>query len=469
MFSLLLMLTVVVFLGVAVVSMSSEIYKRSLYKDIKSMGGLFISCVEDEYSVTGSLESDDVKRIHRNFMRTNKLKVYVYGEDGTCIHSGAGEGREPRPLSDTIRKAVDEDGEYLSLDSSSLSKSEPYIIYGTDFTITDWQQEKQDIYVVIYGRTDSIGSFTTTVMIAYIAAAALLLMIGGFAMMRRIKRLIRYEEHFQKVAEKYAKGDFSEKIDASAPDANKDIAEYVNTIAENVAKSDERSKTFVANVSHELRTPMTTIGGFVDGILDGTIPKVRQNEYLVLISQEIKRLRILISSMLNMTRFESGTMRPNFTETNLTDLVIQTVLMFEKRIEEKNLDVVGLDSGRISAVVDADLMQQVIYNLVENAVKFVNVNGTLSFRFEHDDGWYVIGIKNTGEGLKNDEIQQVFDRFYKTDSSRGKDTTGLGLGLSISRKIVHLHDGHIVVKSVYGEYTEFLIQIPDKRDEQSKG
>jgi signal transduction histidine kinase len=214
---------------------------------------------------------------------------------------------------------------------------------------------------------------------------------------------------------------------------------------------------------------MTTIGGFVDGILDGTVPKARQNEYLVLISKEIKRLRILISSMLNMTRFESGTMRPNFTETNLTDLVIQTVLMFEKRIEEKNLDVVGLDSGRISAVVDADLMQQVIYNLVENAVKFVNVNGTLSFRFEHDDGWYVIGIKNTGEGLKNNEIQQVFDRFYKTDSSRGKDTTGLGLGLSISRKIVHLHDGHIVVKSVYGEYTEFLIQIPDKRDEQSKG
>ena len=168
--------------------------------------------------------------------------------------------------------------------------------------------------------------------------------------------------------------------------------------------------------------------------------------------------------MLNMSRFESGTMRPNFRDTNLTELVIKTVLMFEKRIEEKQLQVEELDSERIIAEVDADLIQQVIYNLVENAVKFVNTGGTLSFRFEKENGICTIGIKNTGEGLKDNEIQQVFDRFYKTDSSRGKDTTGLGLGLSISRKIVHLHNGHIVVKSVYGEYTEFLIQIPEKQN-----
>ena len=189
----------------------------------------------------------------------------------------------------------------------------------------------------------------------------------------------------------------------------------------------------------------------------------------MLVSKEIKRLRILISSMLNMTRFESGTLTPNFKETNLTDLVIQVVLMFEKKIEDKKLEVEELDSYRLTAVVDADLMQQVIYNLVENAVKFVNVGGTLSFRFEQQDDLCIIGIRNTGEGLKNEEIAQVFDRFYKTDSSRGKDTTGLGLGLSISRKIVHLHRGHIVVKSVYGEYTEFQVQIPrDPRLKESK-
>ena len=164
--------------------------------------------------------------------------------------------------------------------------------------------------------------------------------------------------------------------------------------------------------------------------------------------------------MLNMSRFEAGTLRPNFQETNLTELVIKVVLMFEKRIEEKKLEIEELDSSRLFAVVDADLMQQVIYNLVENAVKFVNEGGTLSFTFEEKEDMCTVGIKNTGEGLKDSEIEQVFNRFYKTDSSRGKDKTGLGLGLSISRKIVHLHNGHIVVKSVYGEYTEFLVQIP---------
>jgi signal transduction histidine kinase len=161
-------------------------------------------------------------------------------------------------------------------------------------------------------------------------------------------------------------------------------------------------------------------------------------------------------------------MAPNFRETNLTDLVIQVVLMFEKRIEDKHLNVEELDSGRLDAIVDADLMQQVIYNLVENAVKFVNEGGTLSFRFEQHDDICIVGVRNTGEGLRDTEIQQVFDRFYKTDSSRGKDTTGLGLGLSISRKIVHLHHGHIVVKSVYGEYTEFQIQIPEDPTKSGK-
>ena len=241
------------------------------------------------------------------------------------------------------------------------------------------------------------------------------------------------------------------------------LASSLNEMGDFIKTNDDVSKNFIANVSHELRTPMTTIGGFVDGILDGTIPKSKQNQYLVLVSQEIKRLRILVSSMLNMTKFESGTMKPNFTEINLTDTVISTVLMFEKKIEDKNLEIDGLDSERLMVVADKDLMQQVIYNVVENAVKFVNKGGTISFAFNEIDKFAYVSIKNTGEGLKNDELSQVFDRFYKTDSSRGKDTTGLGLGLAISRKIIHLHNGQIIVKSVYNEYTEFTIKIPVKQ------
>jgi signal transduction histidine kinase len=325
------------------------------------------------------------------------------------------------------------------------------------------------MFAKFYTKSNDINSFSVKMTIVYALICAVSIFIQLFVIRHKFNKLSNYENDFKRISEQYARRDFSEKIPTDVPYTTPEIAEYVNTVAADVAKSEETSKTFIANVSHELRTPITTIGGFVDGILDGTIPKSKQNEYLVLVSKEIKRLRILISSMLNMSRFETGTLMPNFRDVNLTEIVIQTVLMFEKKIEDKHLEVEGLGSDRMTCEVDADLIQQVVYNLVENAVKFVNDGGILSFRFERSvTGMCTIGIKNTGEGLKNTEITQVFDRFYKTDSSRGKDTTGLGLGLAISRKIVHLHHGHIVVKSVVGEYTEFLIQLPEKQP-QRKG
>ena len=367
-------------------------------------------------------------------------------------------------ISEKERERLEKD-DYLALEAKSISANEPYMLYASCFFL----QGQNDLipnrmYAKIYANSSSVNSFSVKLMVFYTLFCLLSVFIQMFILSRRFKGLSNYENTFRRISEQFAKRDFSENIPVSVPYTTPEIAEYVNKVAADVAKSEETSKTFIANVSHELRTPITTIGGFVDGILDGTIPKGRQKEYLILVSKEIQRLRILISSMLNMSRFETGTLRPNFRDVNLTDIVIQTVLMFEKKIEDKHLEVEGLGSDRMSAEVDPDLIQQVIYNLVENAVKFINDGGVLSFRFERSvNGSCTIGIKNTGEGLKNDEIQQVFDRFYKTDSSRGKDTTGLGLGLAISRKIVHLHHGHIVVKSVYGEYTEFLIQLPEKQ------
>ena len=362
-----------------------------------------------------------------------------------------------------------EDDYYLELDKNGYSKNEPRLTYGRRiFLKTDDSGIPVRMYAVFYGVTNSINSFILKITLYYLLIALIIAIAAYLIIRRRMKKLESYEEEFLRIAAMYAKGNFSETISTDFDGGMKEIAEYVNALASNIENSEDTSKTFIANVSHELRTPITTVGGFVDGILDGTIPKARQNEYLVLVSKEIHRLKILISSMLNMTKYESGSLVPNFREANITDLVIQTVLMFEKKIEAKQLDVFGLDSGRLNVYIDVDLMQQVIYNLVENAVKFVDQAGTLVFRFDKTEEWYEIGIKNTGEGLKDSEIQQVFDRFYKTDSSRGKDTTGLGLGLSISRKIVHLHKGHIVVKSVYGEYTEFIIQLPiiDKKPKQ---
>ncbi|MCM1132120.1 MAG: HAMP domain-containing histidine kinase [Ruminococcus flavefaciens] len=457
--TMIIIFLVIMITGILVVSICSKMYENSRLNDLKNVGNFYINCVSSEYK-SGETDYQDcllyADNLSKKLADSHNLKIYLYDSDGKCVIPG----NENMKLDESLRIRIAFNPEISELSNTSLSNNEPYLIFGKEFYLNP-ETYYTDLYLVVYGGTENIDKFTIQITLTYIVIALIAFLICFFLMKIKIHKNIVFENDFMRIIEKYTKGDFSEKLETDLSPNLKHISERVNTLASNFEKSEEISSTFIANVSHELRTPMTTIGGFVDGILDGTIKKSKQQEYLVLVSQEIQRLRILITSMLNMSRFESGTMMPNFRETNLTDLVIKVVLMFEKKIEDKQLEIEGLDSGRLVAVADSDLMQQVVYNLVENAVKFVNKGGTLSFSFDKKDDICIIGIKNTGEGLKDSEIQQVFNRFYKTDSSRGKDKTGLGLGLSISRKIVHLHNGHIVVKSVYGEYTEFQIQIPE--------
>ncbi len=452
-YTMIIILIIITIAGILIISICSKLFENSRLKDLQNVGSFYITSVSAEYisDNTDYIEYSDSLR--KNLMDNHDVRICMYNSNGNCIISDCG---NHDIIDADMRTRIDNEKEILEFYSSSLSQNEPYMLYGSEFMLDD-----ENLYLLVYGGTENIDAFTIKTTLTYLVIALTSIVICYILMRLKISRNMKFEEDFLRIIEKYTKGDFSESLSTDLSPNLQHISEYVNTLASNFEKSEEISKTFIANVSHELRTPMTTIGGFVDGILDGTIRKSKQHEYLVLVSQEIQRLRILITSMLNMSRFESGTMSPNFQETNLTDLVIKVVLMFEKKIEDKHLEIEELDSSRLTAVIDPDLMQQVVYNLVENAVKFVNEGGTLSFSFEKKDGICIIGIRNTGEGLKDSEIQQVFNRFYKTDSSRGKDKTGLGLGLSISRKIVHLHNGHIVVRSVYGKYTEFQIQIPE--------
>lgn len=457
-----MIISIIIFIGVIIISVSSSIYKRTELDKLKTVGNLFISCIKEKYNSTGSIESKSTKNFHGIFMEEHQLMIYLYDENGNCIFSADDEKNNMLIQSD-IKSYIDKK-EYLDFDSEGISKNEPHLLYGNQFQVKYQGNEPHKMYALIYGSTYNISRFTMEIFFIYLLFSIVSIIFSCLIMKKKAEKYASYTDNMIRIIKQYSHGDFSEKIVADNDGFFGEAEKHINTLAANVEKSEEMSKTFIANVSHELRTPITTIGGFVDGILDGTIPKSQRNEYLILVSNEIHRLKILISSMLNMSRFESGTLKPNFKETNLTDLVIKTVFMFEKKIEAKHIEIEELDSERLVAVVDPDLMQQVIYNLIENAVKFVNDGGKISFKFEKENDMCIIGIKNTGEGLKDSEIPKIFDRFYKTDFSRGKDTTGLGLGLSISRKILRINNGHIVVKSVYGEYTEFQIQVPEKQN-----
>ena len=221
------------------------------------------------------------------------------------------------------------------------------------------------------------------------------------------------------------------------------------------------SRSFVANVSHELKTPMTTIAGFIDGILDGTIPPERQSHYLRIVSDEVKRLSRLVKTMLNLSRIDNGELKLRPADFDISETVLSTVLTFEKSIDEKQIDVRGLDALAPKQVHgDEDLLHQVVYNLVENAVKFTNPGGYIKFTVCDSIDRVAVDIENSGSGIQADELPLVFEKFYKTDKSRSQDKNGMGLGLYLVKTIIRLHGGDISVTSAVDQFTRFSFYIP---------
>lgn len=260
---------------------------------------------------------------------------------------------------------------------------------------------------------------------------------------------------------RFAGGDFSVRVPVTDETEVGQLAGAFNNMAMSLASSETMRRSFIANVSHELKTPMTSISGFVDGILDGTIPDEQRNHYLEIVSAETKRLSRLVRSMLDLSRIDSGDMKLHRSRFNLTNTVTNTLLSFEKMIEEKNIDIQGMEHIRQLYVNgDPDLIHQVVYNLMDNAVKFTNPGGFISIRIYSRERNAYVRIANSGIGIPSDELPHVFERFYKTDKSRSHDKSGVGLGLFIVKTIISLHGGGIEARSSEGSYCEFEFYIP---------
>lgn len=317
-------------------------------------------------------------------------------------------------------------------------------------------------YVITAMPSGGLGQYTLETINTYLISAVLVLLFASIVIYPMTYRMVKPFREMAAVTRKFANGDFSGRVSVKGKDEVAELAAALNSMAVSLSATENMSRSFVANISHELKTPMTTISGFVDGILDGTIPEEKQAHYLRIVSDEVKRLSRLVKSMLELSRIDNGTVTLKKTSFDLTDAVCGTLLTFEQRIEEKNVEIAGLsDCERVTVNADFDLLGQVVYNLIDNAVKFVPENGQLTIRVARENGRIYCAIRNSGDGLSPEEMPRVFERFYKTDRSRSLDKTGVGLGLYIVKTIVNLHHGEIFVRSVQGEYCEFVFWVPD--------
>lgn len=261
-------------------------------------------------------------------------------------------------------------------------------------------------------------------------------------------------------AKEYAEGNFDIKV----PEDNRctevdELAKSFNNMARDLAKLDELTKGFIGNVSHEFKTPMTSIGGFIDGMLDGTIAKENQEKYLKIISEEVKRLSRMVVRMLDAAKIQSGELILNPAPFDFTEMSSQIAISFEQKIVQKNINIDIAFEDNLIVNGDRDHIFRAIYNLVDNAVKFVNQNGYLFIKAHKQGNFCEFSIKNTGTAIPPEDIPHVFDRFYKTDRSRSLDRSGVGLGLYIVKNIINLHGGDISVRSNGGE-TEFSLSLP---------
>ncbi len=314
------------------------------------------------------------------------------------------------------------------------------------------------------------GEIVRIFLMAAIATLAIMFCMSGLFTYNMVKPL----RQMAAAAKKFGAGDFSSRVKITTNDEIGQLAAEFNNMADSLALSEGTRRSFVANVSHELKTPMTTIGGFVDGILDGTIPPDRQSYYLNIVSAEVKRLSRLVQSMLALSRIDSGTMKLNKQSFNLTEIIIETLLTFEQKIEQRRINIEGLESiSELYIDGDKDMLHQVVYNLMENAVKFTNENGYIKISADKEPSRTVVSIENSGEGINSEEIKHIFERFYKTDKSRSVDKNGMGLGLYIVKTILRLHGGDITADSELGRSCRFTFWIPadnaKKTDREKSG
>ncbi len=295
------------------------------------------------------------------------------------------------------------------------------------------------------GLTDLFAAYLRL----FIMSAILVLLTANILAFFAAKHMARPLKVMSRAAHEFAHGQFGARVPVSSrTDEIGELTVAFNAMADALQKAEQLRQDFVANVSHELKTPMTTIAGFIDGILDGTIEPSRQDEYLKIIRDEVHRLSRLVMRMLDIARLQSGAMKLNMQRVDICEVACRTLLSFEGKTEAKNLDVnVDMDEKGLFVSADADAIAQVIYNLIENAIKFSEPGSVVEVKAVKKGGKALLSVQNSGAGIPKEDLPYVFDRFYKTDKSRGMDREGMGLGLYIVKVILNGHGEDVWAES----------------------
>ena len=385
--------------------------------------------------------------------------VVVTQNDGQVVFSADGERQEVNALAgylpQDVINAVNSSGDYAGMTTLGGLFSEKRFVAGTPILLTNafTREPVQLGLVFVAAETSSITglwrAFTSIFFFTAVVVLCIAFIASSVTSLRQTKPLNEIAE----AARKFGHGELDVRVRGyeNRRDEVGELAEAFNAMADSLAKSEARRSEFVANISHELKTPMTTIAGYTDGILDGTIPPEQEKEYLRIISDESRRLSRLVRRMLEVSQLQSRDLNRTKAPFDVCESMRRVLISMEKKITDRGLDVdADIPDSGIMVLGDNDLITQVIYNLLENATKFARAGSTLYLGLAVTNGRAVVSVRNEGDTIPAEEIPLLFERFHKSDKSRSEDKDGVGLGLYVVKTILDQHKEHIAVTSENG-------------------
>ena len=378
-----------------------------------------------------------------------------------CSDSPMGCEHQGMVLSDSYLQRVFREG--MVLDSGLVEGLYSESRYVVGMPIMNGQNRPVGVVILSTPASRTIA-ILDSLADTYMIVTLLVAVIAVIAITLLARRQSAPLKDMAKAAHAFGHGQLEARVAVAenAPREVQELALAFNNMASSLQKSEYQRQEFVANVSHELKTPMTTISGYVDGMLDGTIPEERHGHYMQMVSQETKRLSRLVRSMLDISRMQDqeNILPERMSQFDLVECVGRVLITFEQKITEKNLEVeVDFPEHTVYTRADADAITQVVYNLVDNAVKFCPLGGALTLRIREGADKAYVTVGNDGKTIPPEELPLVFDRFHKLDKSRAENRDGWGLGLYIVKTLICRHGEDISVTS-QNDKTEFTFTLP---------
>lgn len=323
-------------------------------------------------------------------------------------------------------------------------------------------------YVIIHQPMKSITESRNEILNIMFVTTGVILILSLAVLLGFTTFVYQPLRKITKAAEEYAKGNMTYTLKEShTHDEMGYLAGTLEYMASEIAKSEENQKKFIANVSHDFRSPLTSMKGYLNAMLDGTIPPEMHEKYISIVSNETDRLTKLTNGLLELNTLSSrGSMILEVSDFDINGVIKRTAEIFGGTCTEKKINIeLVLTGKRLYVMADMGKIQQVLYNLLDNAIKFSHTNSIIKIETTEKSEKIFVSVEDHGIGIPKESLSKIFDRFYKTDLSRGKDKKGTGLGLSIVKEIIQAHEENINVISTESVGTEFIFTLPKSKRE----